>query len=239
MRSRGGGLRQRQSGLGRPRTGAGRGTRGHRRHRHRDRRPRRGRRRGSHRAAGAGRVRRLRRGSRRRCRDAGGDRNRNRPRHAVPGHLRRHATHGRTRPGAHDHPRIRLDQGRNGRDARTGPAPAADGLERAGFHARLASAAGRNATGRPRLFRPQLRTDQRRVRTKSSPPPIMAAPCRPSWRRATAPARSSMSRKARRSASACWPISCAGRPEHVRHQTVSPEPRTAGRSRRPRSPTRT
>ena len=52
---------------------------------------------------------------------------------------------------------------------------------------------------RPRLFRPQLRAARRPARTKCWPPPITAARSPPSSRAATAPARSSTSRRARRS----------------------------------------
>ena len=98
-----------------------------------------------------------------RRRVCGRDRDGDEPRHAVPGHLRRHAADGRAWAGARGHPRFRLDQGRRRGDAGTRSAPAADGLERAGFRARRASAAGRAGTRRPRLFRAQLRAGRRRA----------------------------------------------------------------------------
>ena len=78
-----------------------------------------------------------------------------RGRHAVLRHLRRHAADGRARPRARDHAGLRLGRRRNRADGPAGPAPAADGLERAALRPRRAPPCdGRSGAGRPRLFRP-------------------------------------------------------------------------------------
>ncbi len=149
--------------------------RGDCRHSRGDRRRRCRGRRGPRRAAGARRVRRLRRRAGGRGRRAGRDRTRRGGGAAVPGHLRRHAVDGRARAGAHGDAGFRLGCRRRGGDGGAGPAPAADGLERARLHARhhpLLDGCNPATTPISSTATPCAAPTRRMC----SPPPITAAP---------------------------------------------------------------